>query len=273
MTAGYTLDELMIATMARHLGPEFRVAAGATACSLLAALLAQRTVHPDLAVATSFNVLDGQLLPNLGLGEFAVYRRPRIRTRIADLFDLVHAGPGAIWIHPVQIDQAGNANISCIGPWERPRVALVGARGLPDDTANLEGTFYYLTDHTPRTVVARVDFISGAGHGEGRLCPYGRPRALLTNLGLFTWDGATAALRAVTLHPGVTPETVAERTGFPLQVSPDTPVTPAPSPREVELIRSLDPLGCRKLEFLRGEAAAAHLAAIRQQEEEWLRSL
>lgn len=272
MTTEFALDELMIATMARQFGPEVRVAAAATACSLLAALVAQRLYQPHLAVATSFNVLDGQLFPNLSLGEFAVYRRPQARTRIGDLFDLVHAGPAAIWMNPVQVDQAGNANISAIGPWERPRVALIGARGLPDNTVNLAGVYYYLTDHSPKSIVAQVDFICGGGYGPGRQVPYGGPKVLLTNLGLFTWDPKTVSLRAASLHSGVTPEQVAERSGFPVAVAADTPMTPPPTVEESDLIRSLDPLGARKLEFLKGEAAAAHLAELKRREAELLAS-
>ena len=51
-----------------------------------------------------------------------------------------------------QIDQLGNENISCIGPWDRPKAQLLGVRGAPGNTVN-HATSYWVPRHSPRVFV------------------------------------------------------------------------------------------------------------------------
>jgi glutaconate CoA-transferase subunit B len=51
-------------------------------------------------------------------------------------------------------------------------------------------------------------------------------------------------MRVESLHPGVTREQVEANTGFALEFPAPIPVTPAPTPQEVEVIRkAIDPRG------------------------------
>jgi glutaconate CoA-transferase subunit B len=269
----YSIDELIITCMARELHGEVLVSS-VSAFGALAAHLAKSTHAPDLAVlSTPESGMDVEPLPTLTLGQFLTDNQRAIPLTMDDIFDAIFTDRFRIWINPAQIDQHGNVNISVIGPWDHPKVALVGSRGIPEDTSHLSQGLYYLTSHTPRTVVARVDFISGVGYTPERgqwLGSYGAPTHLVTDLGVFGFDPTTQRMVPRTLHPGVSPETVKERTGFPLEILPDIPRTAPPRPEEVAIIRAADPLEVRKLELLSGKDAAEKFAVIYERERQAL---
>ncbi len=268
-----TIDELMIACMARSLKGEVLVSS-VTALGALSAHLAKKTHAPDLAVlSTPESGMEVTPLPTLTLGQFLTDDQRGIPLTMEDIFDAIFLDRFRIWISPAQIDRHGNVNISCVGPWEQPKVALVGARGIPEDTSHLSEILYYVTSHSPRTVVEQVDFRSGAGNGAERdrlLGRRGAPTRLVTNLGVFDFGGADGTLRAVSLHPGVTREAVAQGSGCEIDLPADLPETALPSAADVAVIRSADPLGARKLEFLSGREAAQRLVEIYERERQAL---
>lgn len=269
----YTIDELIITCMARELRGEVLVSS-VTAFGSLAAHLAKRTHAPELAVlSTPESGMDAVPLPTLSLGQFLTENQRAIPLTMEDIFDAIFTDRFRIWINPAQIDQHGCVNISVIGPWERPKVALVGSRGIPEDTSHLSQGLYYLTAHTPRTVVAKVDFISGVGYTSERralLGRHGAPTCLVTDLGVFGWDPESGRMTPRSLHPEVTPELVRERTGFPIEIPKGTPVTTPPTAEEIAIIHAADPLEVRKLELLSGAEAAEKFAAIYERERQTL---
>ena len=269
----YSIDELIITCMARELGGEV-IVSSVTSLGALAAHLAKSTHAPELAVlSTPESGMDVVPLPTLSLGQFLTDNQRAIPLSMEDIFDAIFTDRFRIWINPAQIDQHGNVNISVIGPWDRPKVALVGSRGIPEDTSHLSQGLYYLTSHSPRALVARVDFISGVGYTPERarwLGAHGAPTCLVTDLGVFGWDPATGKMVPRSLHAGVSPKTVRERTGFPLEIPPGLPETAAPSAEEIAIIHAADPLEVRKLEFLSGKEAAEKLAVIYERERQTL---
>jgi glutaconate CoA-transferase subunit B len=256
-----SVAEIMVARMAAELSGEVIVSA-VTPLGLLAGVLAKRTHAPDLALlATPESGLDAEPIPTLTLGGFVADRQRAVALDMEDVFDAIFTDRFRIWISPAQLDRQGHANISCIGPWEAPRAALVGARGIPEDSVSLSRLLFYLPNHSPRTLVAEVDFRSGAGAAFP--LPGGRRRTtrLVTDLGVFGWD-ADGAFRVESLHPGVDAETVKARTGFPVEVPVDVPTTPLPTAAELAVIRESDPLGLRDVEFLGAGAVERWLQAF-----------
>ncbi len=270
----YTLDELMIATMAHQFSGEVMVSS-VTAFGALAALVAKKTHAPELAVlATPESGMEVTPLPTLTLGQFLTDVQRGIPLTMEEIFDAIFCDLFRIWINPAQIDQFGNVNISAIGPWQQPKVALVGSRGIPEDTSHLSQIFYYVLHHNPRSVVSRVDFRSGAGNGPERdqlLGRSGAPTLLVTDLGVFTFSGPGGSMAIVSLHPGVAAEMVQERTAFPIAGLTDSfAITPEPTTEELEIIRTADPLEVRKLELLSGDKAAEKFVAIYERERQAL---
>jgi glutaconate CoA-transferase subunit B len=271
--AEYSIDELIISCMARELHGEMLVSS-VTAFGSLAAHVARSTHAPDLAVlSTPESGMDAVPLPTLTLGQFLTENQRAIPLTMNDIFDAIFTDRFRIWINPAQIDEQGNVNISAIGPWEHPKVALVGSRGIPEDTSHLSQGLYYLTQHSPRAVVAHVDFISGAGYNPERaktLGNRGAPTCLVTNLGVFGWTPEAGRMAVRSLHPGVAPEAVREATGFPMEIPSHVPRTAPPTPEEIAIIHAADPLEVRKLELLSGKEAAEKFAVVYERERQTL---
>jgi glutaconate CoA-transferase subunit B len=70
-------------------------------------------------------------------------------------------------------------------------------------------------------------------------------------------------LRLTHVHPGVDPQEIDRRTGFPVDRAPLLRETPPPTDEELALLRSeIDPLDVRQLEFLGGSRRRQALESI-----------
>ena len=264
-----TVDELIISAMARELSGEVLVSS-VTAFGALAGLLARATHAPDLGLlATPESGMDAGHVPTLTLGQFFTNRNQGIALGMEELFDAIFRDRFRIWINPAQIDRWGNVNISAVGDWNRPKVALVGSRGIPEDTSHLSRLLYYLLDHNPRTVVDQVDFRSGAGNSSERardVGALGSPTVLVTNLGVFDFQTGDGHMRIRSLHPGVTLDMVQKASGFRFADDQPIPQTPTPNEHTTALIRQSDPLDMRTMELSKGPQMAEKMAAIYRRE-------
>ena len=105
--------------------------------------------------------------------------------------------------------------------------------------------------YPPRVFVERCDFVSTVGWGSGgadarrRLgLPGGGPRYCITPLAILDFEEESKRLRLRSVHPGVRPEEVLGRTGFPLIVPDRVDETPAPTREELAILRGrVDPHG------------------------------
>jgi len=93
----------------------------------------------------------------------------------------------------------------------------------------------FRTEHSRRTLVPRVDFISAPGASEKNVFRPGGPIALITNRCLFSFADGGFTLTSV--HPGHTVEEVIENTGFDFDRPASVPETPPPSPATLKLMR------------------------------------
>ncbi len=146
----------------------------------------------------------------------------------------------------LQIDVYGNTNLIVIGAWDRPTLRGPGTVGLPFLPA-VRRSVLYTAAHTPRTLVERVDFVSGPGHpsspAEKRAYRGYGPSLVVTPLATLDFDEESRRMRLATLHPGVTEAEVRAATGFDLPSGAPLGETPAPTERELELLRQIDPEG------------------------------
>jgi acyl CoA:acetate/3-ketoacid CoA transferase beta subunit len=151
-----------------------------------------------------------------------------------------------------QIDRYGNQNLSAFGPLQHPTRQMFGVRGAPGNTIN-HTTSYWVGSHSPRVFCDTVDVVSGIGWD--RVDP-GNPayrfvdvNRVITNLGVFDFNGPDHTMRAVSLHPGVSPDDVRTSTAFDVHGVDDAPGTRLPTGDELELIRTLDPKSLRDKEI------------------------
>jgi acyl CoA:acetate/3-ketoacid CoA transferase beta subunit len=161
------------------------------------------------------------------------------------IFDLVWSGRRHVMMGASQIDRFGNQNISCVGPHARPKAQLVGMRGAPGNTIN-HPTSYWVSAHSPRVFVPRVDVVCGVGYDRaaalGSGARFHEIRRVVTNLGVFDFQTPDHSMRLVSRHPGVETDEIVRSTGFPLLGLDTAATTREPSPEELRLIRdALDP--------------------------------
>jgi len=150
-----------------------------------------------------------------------------------------------------QIDRYGNQNLSAFGPLQHPTRQMFGVRGAPGNTVN-HATSYFVGNHTARVFSESVDVISGIGWDK---VDPGNPayrfvnvHRVVSNLGVFDFGGPAHTMRAVSLHPGVTPEEVRTNTSFEVHGLDDAPHTRLATGAELELIRQIDPKALRDKE-------------------------
>jgi acyl CoA:acetate/3-ketoacid CoA transferase beta subunit len=169
------------------------------------------------------------------------------------------------FFRPGQVDAHGNFNNIAFGrEFVAPRLRLPGTGGIPDVTPVMTEIQLYVPRHSRVTFVPRLDFLSGLGHHPARRHGAGPPY-LVSDLGQFDFEGGR--MRLTHVHPGISPERVQARTGFPLVLAPDLQETPPPSVEDLRLLREvIDPLGIRRLEFLSGPERRDALAEIIERE-------
>jgi glutaconate CoA-transferase, subunit B len=157
-----------------------------------------------------------------------------------ELFDC--AGQGRIdvfFLSGGQIDGEGNINLVSVGDYDHPTARFPGSFG--------SGYLYYVvpkvilfrTEHTRRTLVPKVDFISAPGASAPNVYRTGGPICLITNRCLFGFDRERRRFHLASVHPGHTVAEVVEHTGFDFDRTDQVPVTRAPAPETLRLMREV----------------------------------
>ena len=155
-----------------------------------------------------------------------------------ELFDA--AGQGRIdvfFLSGAQIDGQGNINLVAVGDYERPKARFPGSFGSAYLYFVVPRVILFRTEHSRRTLVPKVDFISAPGTSPPNVYRRGGPVALVTPLCHFTFDRERARFRLESVHPGHTVEEVLDSTGFEFDRPAAVPETPAPAPATLRLLR------------------------------------
>ncbi len=155
-----------------------------------------------------------------------------------ELFD--SAGQGRIdvfFFSGAQIDGAGNINLNVIGDYARPKVRFPGAYGSAYLYFMVPRIILFRLEHSRRTLVETVDFVSAPGTSPPNVFRRGGPVALVTPLCHFAFDKARARFRLESVHPGHSLEEVLDNTGFAFDRGDEVPQTPAPSSELLALLR------------------------------------
>ena len=233
---------LAIAECFRNDG-EILVSAMGTTPSL-GARLAKATFAPGLLMTDGFNLLLRRALP---LGDSPAEDDVEGWMPFGAVFDTLWWGRRHVMMGASQIDQFGNQNIACIGPWARPKAQLLGMRGAPGNTIH-HTTSYWVPEHDARVLVARVDVVSGVGYDRAAALGSGvsrfhEIRRVITNLGVFDFNTPDHRMRLISLHPGVELQRVLDNTGFELVIPERVDTTAVPPPDVMAALRRLDPRG------------------------------
>ena len=218
----HTPEELLIVTLADMLRGDRHVAVGAAspipgAAALLAKSEATQRMHVSI-------------LHSLRHNPFTEGAR--------ELFDA--AGQGRIdtfFLGGVQIDGQANINLVGIGDYPNLTRRFPGSFGSALMYFAVPRVILFREEHSPRTLVEKVDFISAPGTSPPEVWRRGGPKALVTSKAVFSFDAERAGFRLDSVHGGETPETVAAATGFSFEHAARVAETPAPAPERLKRLR------------------------------------
>ncbi len=158
-----------------------------------------------------------------------------------ELFDC--AGQGridAFFLSGGQIDGAANINLVGVGDvaeYPRAETRFPGSFGSAYLYFVVPRVILFHQEHSPRTLVEKVSFVSAPGTSPPEVYRPGGPYALVTSLCVFGFDRARGRFSLTSAHPGVSRETVRAATGFDYDEPAQVPVTPAPDAATLALLR------------------------------------
>lgn len=212
-------EEVLIATIARLLAGSRHVAVGVLSPIPGAAALLHRE-------------REGARVSIIGS------RDPAYRIGSVAVFDLAAQGRiDAFFLSGGQIDGQANVNLVGVGDYPAMKVRWSGSFGSAYLYALVPKVILFRDEHTPRTLVSAVDFVSAAGSSAPGVHRPGGPHALVTGRCLFMWEKERRRFRLASIHPGHDLEEVEEQTGFVFDAASPVAETAAPSDDDLRLLR------------------------------------
>lgn len=225
------------------------VATGVGPVPRLGAGLAKLTHSPELMMTDGEAYLVEQPVPIGPRGYDDC--KPAGHLPFSRFFDAaVWTGRRHAMVTPTQIDRFGQINLSQLGGTHRqPKTQMLGVRGFPGNTIYHPNSFFFPAHTTRVFVEGEVDMVSGVGYNPARRIAGGNYsavdlRRIVTNLCVMDFGGPDNAVRVVSLHPGVSFNSVQEATGFAL-IDAVAGETPLPGSEALEIIARLDPHNLR----------------------------
>ena len=170
---GYSVDELMVAALARQFEDSDQACNGAASFLPVCAIQLARATHaPNLVWLAGAVGLDARprRVPASTLESPLWHRSAMYMPQFEDFWSYVLNGRWLtkFCVRGAQIDRFGNANNSVIGSdYHHPKVRLPGSAGLADMGSIGKRLIFWTTTHNQRTFVEKVDFITCAGYLGG----------------------------------------------------------------------------------------------------------
>lgn len=218
----YKPEELLITVIARLLEGVDHIAVGVSSPIPGSAALLRQKLSGN---AVRVTVLNSKALQQLNDGA-------------GELFDCAAQGRiGAFFLSGGQIDGQGNINLVGIGTYPHMQVRWSGSFGSAFLYYVVPRVILFREEHTRRTLVETVDFISAAGTSAAGTYRKGGPYALVTNLAQFTFDPHKPGFRLRSIHPGHTLEEILDNTGFEFDHDQQPRQTEPPSAAWLDLLR------------------------------------
>jgi len=158
----------------------------------------------------------------------------------SELFDCAAQGRiDVFFLSGGEIDGEGSINLVSIGDRDKPATRFPGSFGSAQLYYVVPKVILFRTEHSRRTLVRKVDFISAPGTSPPNVYRKGGPIALVTNRCLFSFDRVLGGFRLDSVHPGHSVEEVLDNTGFDFAQPAEVPVTQAPDVASLRLLRKV----------------------------------
>lgn len=242
----YSQNEMMTIAAARSLRNEDICFVGIGAPSA-AANLARLTHAPDITLIYESGTIETRpsVLP-LSIGDGELCDTALTTVDVPEMFRYWLQG-GRItvgFLGGAQIDRFANLNTTVMGDYQHPKVRLPGGGGAPEIATHC-GEVFIIMQHSRRSFVDKLDFMTSLGHGEGgdhrqRLGVKTRgPTRLITDLCIFEPDPDTREMTVMSIHPGVSREQIQDNTGWNVRYASHVQSTPSPDAAELGVLREL----------------------------------
>jgi glutaconate CoA-transferase subunit B len=244
MGDSFSPDELMTVTAARCVGNDDVCFVGiglpSAACNL-----ARLTHAPKITLIYESGTINTRpkVLP-LSIGDGELCATALTTVSVPEFFRYwLQSGRITVgFLGAAQIDRFANINTTVVGPYESPSVRLPGAGGAPEMAASCQRIFIVMP-HSKRAMVAKLDFLTSLGHGDGgdsrarRGLTTAGPVKVITDLCVMEPDPVTRELTVTSVHPGVTRDTIQASTGWAIRFTDEVTETAAPSGAELAVLR------------------------------------
>jgi len=195
-------EEILISILCDLLTDDNHVAVGAASPIPGAAALLAREEHKQINKKLRVTILHSLRFNNFTDGA-------------RELFDCAAQGRiDTFFLGGVQIDQ--EANINLVGTGEYPKLdkRFSGSFGSALMYYVIPKVILFREEHSPRTLVKKVDFISAPGISKENLYRPGGPKYLLTNKALFSFNKNNKKFCLEKTAQGINQGDVKKITGF-----------------------------------------------------------
>jgi glutaconate CoA-transferase subunit B len=218
----YRIEELLITTIAPMLEGLAHVAVGAASpIPGAAALLARHRSSGRLRVSM-----------------LASERHTCFTDGAREIFDCAAQGRiDGFFLGGGQIDGAANINLVGVDGYPQSRVRFPGSFGSAFMYFVVPRVILFSVEHTRRVMVPRVDFVSAPGTSPAHVYRPGGPYALVTSRCVFHFRKELGRFALHSVHPGQSLDDIREHTGFDFDLPTSVYETPAPTVKELALIR------------------------------------
>jgi len=222
MAQGYNDAELMAIMLSREVRDDEISACGALSHIPAAALLLAKELHAPNAEIIILNTV------------FRPFHTSLHFHYLAARGDL-----GLFFASGVQIDRHGNYNLHQLGDDpDHPKVRFPGGYGGGLIYYAARRTVVFRTEHTRRSIVEKVDYVSATGSSPSDVLRLGGPSKVITPKAVFRFDKATASIVLDSIHLPYSLDDIRENTGFDLGVTEPVATTPPPSAEELLALRT-----------------------------------
>ena len=223
-TADYTIEELMAVVISREVKNNETIGVGMESpIPAAGCLLAEQLHAPDANIILT--------------GSKDYYPFPG---GVSELHFLAQRGDlDLFFLSALQIDRKANFNLHIIGDYKSPSLRIPGAYGSAMLYYMAHRVIFFRTEHTRRTFVEKVDFITGAGITPENVYREGGPALVVTPMAVLSWERTKGEWMIESVHPNSTIEDVKDNTGFDLEESPLVKVTPVPAEEELHVLRTI----------------------------------
>ena len=195
-------EEILISILCDLLTDDNHVAVGAASPIPGAAALLAKEEHKQIKKKLRVTILHSLRFNNFTDGA-------------RELFDCAAQGRiDTFFLGGVQIDQEANINLVGTGQYPKLDKRFSGSFGSALMYYVIPKVILFREEHSPRTLVKKVDFISAPGISKENLYRPGGPKYLLTNKALFSFNKKNKRFCLEKTAPGIKQGDVKKLTGF-----------------------------------------------------------